>query len=306
VTEPTADAVPEVRPVIDAELVRRLVADQFPQWASLPVIPVEYDGWDNRTFHLGDSMSVRLPSAAGYAAQVAKENRWLPYLAPQLPLPIPSPLARGLPGEGYPFDWSVLRWLSGQTAAVASIHDRSAFARSLADFLTALQAIDASDGPAAGAHSFFRGGALSTYDDETRRAIDILGDGIDAAAATEVWDTALASTWTADPVWFHGDVASGNLLVDDGRLAAVIDFGCSGVGDPACDLAIAWTFFDGQSREEFRAGLPLDAATWERGRGWTLWKALITVAGQFDTDPAAAGVARHVLDAVIADHRRHE
>ena len=120
-TEPTADAVPEVRPVIDAELVRRLVADQFPQWASLPVTPVEYDGWDNRTFHLGDSMSVRLPSAAGYAPQVAKENRWLPYLAPQLPLPIPSPLARGLPGEGYPFDWSILRWLSGQTAAVASI-----------------------------------------------------------------------------------------------------------------------------------------------------------------------------------------
>ena len=264
---------------IDAALVRRLVATQFPQWADLPVEPVAFGGWDNRTFHLGDHMTVRLPSAAAYALQVEKEQRWLPRLAPHLPLPIPVPLAMGVPAEDYPWHWSVYRWLDGEIATIET-HRRSAAnsRRRWRDFLVALQRIDATGGPPPGPHNFYRGGPLTVYDGETRQALAALEGRIDTGAAREVWEAALAATWRGQPVWVHGDVASGNLLVRDGVLSAVIDFGSSAVGDPACDLYIAWTFLEGESREAFRAALPLDEATWARGRGWTLWKALITLA----------------------------
>jgi aminoglycoside phosphotransferase (APT) family kinase protein len=287
---------------IDVALVRRLVVAQFPQWAALPVRPVEVGGWDNRTFHLGDSMTVRLPSAEGYVPQVTKEHRWLPYLAPLLPLPIPMPLAQGVPGEGYPWPWSVYRWLPGQHATVERIADPGQFASALAEFLLALQAIDPTGGPAAGAHNFYRGASLTVYDGETRRAIEALGGEIDGDAAMAVWEGALRATWQGQPVWVHGDVAAGNLLVEGGRLSAVIDFGCMGVGDPACDLTIAWTLLSGKGREAFRAALPLDLATWARGRGWALWKALITLVEYLDTDPLKAGEARRVLGEVIAEH----
>jgi aminoglycoside phosphotransferase (APT) family kinase protein len=286
---------------IDADLVRRLIATQFPEWAHLPVRPVEFGGWDNRTFHLGERMTVRLPSAVRYALQVEKEHRWLPRLAPLLPLPIPVPLAMGRPAQGYPWHWSVYRWLEGETAAIERVADLPAFATALARFLVALQRIDAADGPPPGPHNFFRGGPLTVYDGETREALAALDGRIDVEAARAVWEAALAATWRGPPVWVHGDVSAGNLLVRGGRLAAVIDFGSSGVGDPACDLAIAWTLFDETSREAYRAALSLDEATFARGRGWTLWKALITLAG---TNPRAADEARRVLDAVIADHER--
>ncbi|MEJ0066454.1 MAG: aminoglycoside phosphotransferase family protein [Caulobacteraceae bacterium] len=288
---------------IDSALVRRLVAAQFPRWADLPVRPVSSQGWDNRTFRLGDEMSVRLPSHRRYVAAIEKEHAWLPRLAPHLPLPIPAPLAIGAPGEGYPWRWSINHWLEGETAAGARINDHRRFATDLAGFLAALQRIEAADGPPAGPHSFWRGGPLATYDDETRRAIAALGASIDAGAATAVWDAALAA-WRGPPVWVHGDIAPGNLLVQDGRLSGVIDFGQACVGDPACDLAIAWTFFEGPSRAAFRAGLPLDAGTWARGRGWALWKALIVLAGLPGANPADADEARRIIGDVVADHRK--
>lgn len=291
------------QPTIDTDLVRRLVDAQFPQWRDLPVSPVASGGWDNRTFHLGDEMTVRLPSAAAYSLQVEKEQRWLPKLAPFLPLPIPTPLAMGEPGEGYPWHWSVYRWIEGETAKNARIADLGVFALSLADFLVALRGIDPADGPAPGWHNFHRGGPLTVYDGQVRQAITALEDRIDAQAATTVWETALAATWSGSPVWFHGDVASGNLLVNDGSLSAVIDFGTSGVGDPSCDLAITWTFFEGTSREAFRARVVVDDATWARGRGWALWKALITVAGH-DANQAEAERQRSVIDEVLAEHQR--
>lgn len=293
-----------MRPSIDAALVKRLVRTQFPHWAHLPVTPVEFDGWDNRTFRVGEEMTVRLPSDVGYAPQVEKEQRWLPFLAPQLPLPIPVPLAKGVPAEGYPFHWSIYRWLHGDTAITARIDGLSVFATTLADFLAALQRIDASTGPPAGAHSFFRGGPLQTYDDETRRAIDALEGEIARDTATLLWDTALDATWLGPAVWFHGDVAAGNLLVRDGCLAAVIDFGCSGVGDPACDLTIAWTLLFGDSRDAFRTALPLDRATWARARGWALWKALITLVAHLGVHPVEAATARHVIEEVLADFQK--
>ena len=298
---------------ITPDLVSRLVQAQFPQWAHLPVTPVELDGWDNTTFRLGESLSVRLPSADGYAAQVHKEQCWLPVLAPHLPLPIPTPVAEGLPGCGFPRPWSVYAWLDGAHATAEFVGDLERLAIDLADFLTALQSIHPASGPPPGQHNFFRGGALETYDDETRATIAALPDEIDGRGAAEVWETALETTWHGPPVWVHGDVAPSNLLVADGRLVGVVDFGCSAVGDPACDLVIAWTFLMGESRAAFRARLPLDDATWARGRGWALWKALITHRESIELrEPAADSAARRfgwrvsareVVEEVIADHR---
>jgi len=285
---------------IDVSLVRRLIAAQFPQWADLPVKLVEFGGWDNKTFHLGEHMTVRLPSAAEYSPQVEKEHHWLPKLAPLLPLPIPVPLAMGKPAENYPWHWSIYRWLDGKTASIERIADLRQFATALAEFLVALQRIDATGGPMAGPHNFYRGGPLTIYDAETRQAIASLGDEIDADAVTAVWNAALASTWRGAPVWVHGDVAIGNLLVEKGQLSGVIDFGSSGVGDPACDLAIAWTLFTGESRDAFRAALPLDSATWARGRGWALWKALIVCAALPGTNHLEVEKSRRVIDEVLA------
>ena len=288
---------------INVSLVRRLIAAQFPQWAGLPVTPVVLQGWDNRTFRLGKEMSVRLPSAERYTLQVEKEHRWLPKLAPLLPLPIPVPLAKGAPAAGYPWHWSVYRWLDGEPATAERIADLPQFATALAEFLTALQRIDSAGGPPPGRHNFFRGGPLTVYDAETRQAIAALDGKIDTDAASAMWEEALRATWHGSPVWLHGDVAAGNLLVEGGRLSAVIDFGTSGVGDPSCDLAIAWTLFGGESRDAFRAALQLDNATWARGRGWTLWKGLITLAEHIDTNPLEAGRARCVIDEVLTDHK---
>ena len=289
---------------IDVALVRRLIGTQFPRWSDLSVEPVEVGGWDNRTFHLGKHMTVRLPSAESYVPQVEKEHRWLPLLAPHLPLAVPVPLARGAPAEGYPFPWSVYRWIEGETATIGRIEDLVEFATRLADFLVALQQIDPAGGPPPGPHNFFRGGPLGVYDAETRQALAMLDGRIDTRAAREVWESALDAAWHGPPVWFHGDVAWGNLLVEEGRLRAVIDFGTSGVGDPSCDLAISWTLFGARSREAFRAVLQPDDATWARGRGWTLWKALITLAGSPNPALRDPREPRRVIEEVLADYYR--
>jgi len=229
---------------IDDAFVRRLVAGQFPEWSELPIRPVPPSGWDNRTFRLGDTMVVLLPSGEEYADQVAKEQRWLPYLATSLPLAIPIPLVLGQPATDYPWSWSVYRWLEGESASSVTVADLTEFASSLGRLLGALQHIDATGGPVPGSHNFHRGGALDIYDRQTRQAIAALNGKIDGDAATAVWEAALASTWQRPPVWIHGDITASNLLVKNDRLSAVIDFGQLGVGDPACDLAIAWTFFE--------------------------------------------------------------
>ena len=290
---------------VDVALVRRLVDIQFPQWANLPIRPVEFGGWDNRTFRLGEDKSLRLPSAARYSSQVEREHRWLPRLAPLLPLPIPMPLRMGAPADDYPWHWSVYRWLDGESAAIWHISNQERFAANLAEFLVAFQQINTAGGPVPGQQNFFRGGDLSVYDAETRHCIARLHGRIDADVATAVWEAALNAKWFGSPVWFHGDVSAGNLLVKGGELCGVIDFGCSGIGDPACDLSITWTLFSGTSREAFRAALPADDATWARGRGWTLWKALITLAKHIDSNPIEAGKARYVIEEVLADHKLH-
>jgi aminoglycoside phosphotransferase (APT) family kinase protein len=287
---------------ITVNLVAELIGTQFPEWADLPIRPVDLDGWDNATFRLGEKMSVRLPSGDSYVEAVEKEQRWLPILAPQLPLPIPEPLAAGAPGCGFRWPWSVYRWIDGAPATGSTITDLPQFAADLAGFLTALSRIDPAGGPPPGPHNFFRGGPLTVYEDETQEELEALKDHIDTALAAEVWRAALAAPWQGRPVWFHGDAQPGNLLLADGRLSAVIDFGTCGVGDPACDTAIAWTFLSDESSRVFRERLPVDSATWTRGRGWAIWKAMKVLVGALKDDPQDAAFTTRVIEKILADH----
>ncbi len=292
------------KPIIDETLVRNLVTLQFPQWKDLPIRSVITSGWDNRTFHLGEQMLVRMPSAEDYALQVEKEQLWLPKLASLLPLRIPVPLGLGKPANDYPWKWSIYSWLPGETATPSRITDLSDFATDLAYFLIALQHIDSTNGPLPGSHSFYRGAPLSTYNDETRQAITALKNKIDSDTITEIWEKAIATQWINPPVWVHGDISIGNLLVQNGRLSAVIDFGQLTIGDPACDLAIAWTFFKGKSRDAFQSTLSLDNDTWMRGRGWALWKALIIVAQMPGTNSFEIENSRQVIDDMLTDYKK--
>ncbi len=290
--------------IIDEALAQRLVASQFPQWKSLSIQAVIPGGWDNRTFRLGNDMLIRMPSSANYEAQVEKEQRWLPKLAPTLSVPIPIPLKMGQPTQDYPWKWSIYRWLEGETVATANITDLNSLASDLALFLLTLHQIDSTDGPLAGLHSFYRGASLTAYDDEVRRAITILRNKIDIDTAIAIWEAALATTWNKLPVWIHGDISAGNLLTHKGRLNAVIDFGQMAVGDPACDLAIAWTLFNDQSRKIFQATLDLDLDTWTRGRAWTLWKSLSVAAGFTNPNNTESAQSWRIINEVIADHAK--
>jgi aminoglycoside phosphotransferase (APT) family kinase protein len=287
--------------VVDEALVERLVASQFPQWHGLPVRRVVPGGWDNHSFRLGDQLLVRIPSAEGYVAAVAKEQRWLPVIARRVPFTVPEPVALGLPTAEFERPWSVYRWIEGVPAGEATIPDMDGFARDVARFLVALATVETADGPMAGPHCFWRGAHPRVYDEDVRRSLQLLDGVIDTVKARAVWDAALETEITAPAVWFHGDIAHGNLLLDAGRLTGVIDFGTSGIGDPACDLAIAWTMFDDSSREVFRRGLPWHDDVWVRGRAWALWKAMLLVtasAGAHDPQAAARG-SRAVLDKIL-------
>jgi aminoglycoside phosphotransferase (APT) family kinase protein len=247
-------------------------------------------------------MSVRMPSAAEYALAVEKEHRWLPALAPRLPLPISNPVAKGEPGDGYPFPWSIYSWLEGEPASADCIADPVRFAVDLAEFLSALRRVDPAGGPRPGLHNWYRGATLRTYDGVVQEALTDLAGHVDVDVVNEIWRDAQDAPWDGTEMWFHGDVAPGNILLADGQLAAVIDFGTCGVGDPACDLAIAWTLLTVKGRYAFRETLSVDEAAWSRGRGWALWKTLATCASSLNDVDDGADTARGVLDGIIAEY----
>ncbi|MFI5589739.1 aminoglycoside phosphotransferase family protein [Amycolatopsis sp. NPDC051758] len=289
---------------ITVPVVRRLVETQFPQWAGLPLEPAPAQGVDNATYRLGPEMSVRLPRFARWAGQVAREQEWLPKLAPGLPLPVPVPLGAGKPGAGYPFPWSVLSWLPGGPLDPDGVADP---AEGLAGFFAALRRADTTGGPPPQWSNGFRG--VSTTDERdsaiapVRLAsrIEALAGLIDVGAVAAVWEAARAAPpWDGPPVWIHGDPAPANLLARDGRLSAVIDFGTMAVGDPACDLIAAWSVLSPAGRRVFRAALDIDDATWARGRAWGLTAVLPTRAELTGPD---AGRARRRLDELVADHQ---
>ncbi|GAA2776685.1 aminoglycoside phosphotransferase family protein [Kitasatospora sp. CM 4170] len=295
-----AEAAPDT-PETDTALVRRLLQAQFPHWADLPLRRVEPGGSDHVIHRLGDTMAVRLPRGDWAAGQAEKEHVWLPRLAPRLPLAVPVPLAVGTPAFGYPWHWCVARWLDGATPTAADLTDPQVTAAQLAGFLTALQAVPTADDLAAGPHNGSVGAPLATRDVLTRDAVAAVAGDFDAGLLTAVWEAALAApAWDRPPVWVHGDLHTGNLLAVDGRLSAVIDFGGLGVGDPACDLVIAWTLLDAPTRETFRAALGVDDATWLRGRGWALTTGLNAYKHYAATDPRVAAATRHQITRAVA------
>jgi aminoglycoside phosphotransferase (APT) family kinase protein len=283
----------------DVALVRRLLAGQFPQWAGLAIDPVVSYGTDHDIYRLGDDLAARLPRIGWATRQAAKEAEWLPKLAPQLPLAIPVQLAMGQPAEGYPFEWSVYEWLPGENAN-GTIDDLDQAAVDLAAFVRALRQVDSTDAHLRPAHS--RGAPLAELDKDVRRSMAELGDRVDCAAAVHSWEESLnAPEWDGTEVWVHGDLLPGNLLVIDGRLSGVIDFGCLNVGDPACDLQPAWNVFAGDSRMRYRAELQVDDASWLRGRGWALYQAVMALPYYWDTNPGMIRQASHALTQVLAD-----
>jgi aminoglycoside phosphotransferase (APT) family kinase protein len=280
---------------IDVGLVRRLVAGQFPAWAGLAVVPVVSSGTDNAMFRLGDDLAVRLPRIAGAAGNVATEQRWVPRLAPHLPVAVPAPVVVGDPTDEYPYPWTVCRWLPGTNPTVDDVPP--GLADDLAAFVTALRRVDPTGAPRAG-----RCLPLATRDAPTRAAIAASRQLVDTAAVTEVWADALrVPPWDGPPTWAHADLAPGNVLVRDGRLTAVLDWGAAGVGDPTVDLVVAWNLLPAPARAVFRDALGVDDDTWRRGRGWALSIAIIQLPYYQHTNPALAANARHVLHEVLAD-----
>ncbi|WP_184921165.1 aminoglycoside phosphotransferase family protein [Kitasatospora gansuensis] len=289
---------PDMHPIDDG-LVRRLVAGQFPQWAGLAVERWPSGGTVNAMYRLGEELVVRLPLVRGGAGDVSMEQAWLPRLGAQLPTGIPEVLGVGVPAERYPWPWSVYRWLTGEHPEAGALSQPVLLAEDLAAFVAAMRSITLPGAPKA-----HRGGPLASLDAETRAAIDELRgipeEDVDCDAVAAVWEEALSAPgWGGPPVWLHADLMPGNLLVDGGRLASVIDFGCAGVGDPACDLFPAWNLLPPDACEVFREALGVDDATWIRGRGRTLSQAVIALPYYRTTNPAMARNARHVIRAVL-------
>jgi aminoglycoside phosphotransferase (APT) family kinase protein len=227
-----------------------------------------------------------------------KEQHWPAVLAPQLPVEVPVPIAVGEPGDDFPFPWAVLRWIDGRNPVVGSLADPEALALDLAEFVQALRKIDPTGGPAQS-----RGVPLGSpgRHTPTREAISQLHDDIDTDAALALWERAIAlPEWSGGPMWSHGDLSPGNVLVRDGRLSAVIDFGGVGVGDPTVDLVVAWNLLPANARSVFRAALDVDDDTWERGRAWAMSIALIQLPYYRDTNPGLSANSRHVLSEVLA------
>lgn len=288
-------------------LVQRLLTTQFPQWANLPINPVPSMGTDHALYRIGETLVARLPRIHWALGQAEKEHTWLPRLAPHLPFAVPVPLAKGTPGEGYPYPWSLYEWLDGENPTGESVTDLPLFAADVARFIAALQRVDTTGGPVAGPHNFGRGVPLAERDAPTRAAIDALRGVINVDAATAVWELALQTpTHDGPPVWVHGDLQAGNLLVRKGSLYAVIDFGGLAVGDPACDLIFAWNFLSASARKTFRAVLSVDDTTWERGRGWALSVALIALPYYQNTNPALAAASRHTISEVLHGDEKGE
>jgi aminoglycoside phosphotransferase (APT) family kinase protein len=283
----------------DVALVRRLLAAQFPQWAELAIDPVVSYGTDHAIYRLGDHLAARLPRIGWATKQAAKEAEWLPRLAPRLPLAVPMQLAMGDPAYGYPFEWSVYEWLPGENAD-GTVDDLDQAAVDLAAFVKALRQVDATDAHPRPPGS--RGAPLAELDGQFRPALAQLGDRIDGDATLRSWEESLnAPVWDGEEVWVHGDLLPGNLLFVDGRLSAVIDFGCLNVGDPACDLQPAWNVFAGDSRTRYRAELQVDDASWLRGRGWALCQAVVALPYYWDTNLGMIRQASHALAQVLAD-----
>lgn len=281
---------------ISVSLVKKLIEEQFPKWKDLKITPVKNSGHDNRTFHLGTDMTIRLPSHQRYSPQIEKEFNWLPKLKPHISIEISSSLALGIPSKEFPFHWSINKYIEGTSLLDISLDDQKNLAMDLNRFLRELQDIDTTGGPKAGKHNFFRGGNLSIYDNEAKEALLLEKDTLPIDILKKIWNNSLDSHWNKNDVWVHGDIAPGNLIIKDNKLNAVIDFGILGIGDPACDYAIAWSYFNSSNRKIFLKGVSDE--TINRARGWALWKALITY---YDRNERISANAKFTINSILED-----
>lgn len=286
---------------ITIDLARKLIAKQFPEYARLPIVDVEKQGHDNRTYRLGEHMLIRMPTAADYALKVPKEQELLPQLANRLSVSIPAPIKMGKPSADYPYPFSIYKWLSGKSINLLTLTDqeKEQLAFDMAKFLKELQAIMDIKGPEPGQHNWWRGDHVSVYDKGAREQIEELAEIIDVTRALALWDEACARRWNKAPIWIHGDFAIGNILMDSGKLSAVIDFGGAAVGDPACDLVIAWTYLSGKAREIFISKMDMDTDTWLRARAWALWKATFELCQISDKNSPEAGLQKRIINEVM-------
>jgi aminoglycoside phosphotransferase (APT) family kinase protein len=283
---------------ITIDLACKIVAEQFPEYASLPIVDVEKQGHDNRTYRLGRHMLIRMPTAADYALKVPKEQALLTQLAKRLSFSIPAPIKMGKTSTDYPYPFSIYRWLAGKSINLLTLTDqeKEQLAFDLAKFLKELQAIMDVKGPEPGQHNWWRGDHVSVYDKGAREQIAELTEIIDVGQALALWDQACATKWDKKPVWIHGDFAIGNILMDGGKLSAVIDFGGAAVGDPACDLVIAWTYLSGKAREIFISDMAMDSDTWLRARAWALWKATFELCQIADKNSPEAQLQKRIIE----------
>ena len=288
---------------IDSHLAHLLIQEQFPEYADLPITSVEKQGHDNRTYRLGKSLLIRLPTAESYALKVPKEQALLPKLAPHLTLRIPSPIKMGVASSKYPYSFSIYAWIDGKSLNQIRLDDLQleSIAPDLALFLRELQGIKDVDGPPPGQHNWWRGDHVSFYGKDAREQIAALSTWLDASKALHLWENASETRWNKEPVWIHGDFAPGNILMHNGKVSAVIDFGGMGVGDPACDLVIAWTLLHAKARKAFIHALNLDEATWLRARAWALWKATFELCSIADKQSSAAQEHLKIVNAVLSD-----
>jgi aminoglycoside phosphotransferase (APT) family kinase protein len=280
---------------IDEPLVRRLLDGQFPQWVGLPLRRIEPAGTVNAIFRLGDGLSVRLARREGPTEPGGKEFEWLPRLARTLPLAIPIPVAQGHPTSDYPWFWEIHTWVEGETVPVEDIDPIQA-AHDLASLVGALQRVSPAGAPPG------RGIPLAERDREVRYWLAKF-DG-DPAVTVE-WENALAAPpWDGRPVWHHGDLDARNWLIRAGRISGVIDWGSMGVGDPACDVMVAWKLHSSAGRDAFREALPTDDATWERARGWVLSQAVAALAYYTpENNPTLYREAQAWLDLVLSERK---
>jgi aminoglycoside phosphotransferase (APT) family kinase protein len=294
---------------IDGGLTRRLLGAQFPAWADLPLRLAAPQGTDNVVFRLGTELSVRLPRKSSTVPSLLRELEWLPWLAPSLPLAVPMPVAVGEPDQGYPFPWSVCRWVNGAPPRPEALS--GAAARALGEFVLALQSLDATGGPPA-EFGTNRGGPLAAYDEVTLSSLDeVLGlmssgrlepDFLDAGTAHAVWEAAVAAPdWDRPGVWLHRDLHCGNLLAAEGLLTGVIDFGGLVVGDPAGNVMAAWHVLAPEFRAEFRSIIGADDDTWARARGWALSQGLLALPYYLDTHPGMVLMARRAITAALGE-----
>jgi len=284
----------------DAALVARLVAAQFPDWAGLPVTPVDSYGTDNAIYRLGDELTVRMPRIHWAVAPLEREFAWLPRIAPMLAVEVPVPLAFGAPSEAWAWPWTVCRWLEGwHPSTQGGPYDDESLARDLAAFVRAMRALDATGAPTT---AWPR--PLHEEDELVRTNLALLDDelGPVRAEVVAVWDEALAAPHhEGPPVWIHGDLSPGNLLLRGGRLTGVLDFSAMGLGDPASDHRVAWNLLPPRARAVFRAEVGADDATWARARGWVLLQALAQLPYYAERNPPLAANARHVIAELVAE-----